>query len=402
MIVIAAGLGIAYAVLKSRTGNISNPNVEFVPGSPSSGRLAPAAVFQWPLYGYTQDHLRQLDAPLNPPFHKVWFFPAHGLLEFPPVLAYGALYQLNDNGVLNALDKRNGKLLWSRTLGTRSASTPAVGEGRVYATVLKRGSGPGGSITAMSSRDGRVIWQRELPSGSESSPLLYNRTLYFGTQNGTVYALDASTGATRWTVKASGSVKGSPAQHNGVIFFGDYGGDVRAVRATTGTQVWHATTSGALLGSGTFYAAPAVAYGRVYIGNTDGHMYSFAERTGKLAWARQTGNYVYASAAVMNTPGLGPTIYVGSYDGVLYAFDARSGSVRWSYNSHGRISGSATIIGHTIYFANLNNHTTTGVDVASGQKVWSTNQGSFDPVISDGARIYLTGFTSIGAYDPGR
>ena len=67
----------------------------------------------------------------------------------------------------------------------------------------------------------------------------------------------------------------------------------------------------------------------------------------------QTGAYVYASPAVTNAPGLGPTIYLGSYNGTFYAINARSGHVSWRFNAHGRISGSATIIGRIVYFADL-------------------------------------------------
>src|SRR5262249_14363948 len=63
--------------------------------------------------------------------------------------------------------------------------------------------------------------------------------------------------------------------------------------------------------------------------------------------------YVYASPAVTNAPGIGPTIYVGSYDGNFYALNARSGQITWKFNAGGKISGSATIVGRTLYFADL-------------------------------------------------
>ena len=47
-----------------------------------------------------------------------------------------------------------------------------------------------------------------------------------------------------------------------------------------------------------FYATPTVAYGRVYIGNTDGTLYAFGARTGHLLWAQHAGTYVYSAAAV--------------------------------------------------------------------------------------------------------
>ena len=90
------------------------------------------------------------------------------------------------------------------------------------------------------------------------------------------------------------------------------------------------------LSAGAFYATPAVAYGRVYMGNTDGRMYSFSARTGTLAWATATGGYVYSSAAIADPRGLGPTVYAGSYDGDFYAFNAQSGAVRWRHPAAAR------------------------------------------------------------------
>jgi FOG: WD40-like repeat len=78
----------------------------------------------------------------------------------------------------------------------------------------------------------------------------------------------------------------------------------------------------------------------VYIGSTDGKVYSFGASTGKLRWSHSTGGYVYASPAVWN--GL---VFAGSYSGRFYAFDAATGAERWSFDAHGPISGSATVIG---------------------------------------------------------
>ena len=58
-------------------------------------------------------------------------------------------------------------------------------------------------------------------------------------------------------------------------------------------------------------------------------------RTGKLDWAVQTGAYVYASPAVTNAPGLGPTIYLGSYNGTFYALNARSGAGQLEFKPAG-------------------------------------------------------------------
>ena len=144
----------------------------------------------------------------------------------------------------------------------------------------------------------------------------------------------------------------------------------------------------------------AVKFGRVYLGSLDGRVYSFVARSGKLAWSHSTGNYVYGSPAVARAPGTGPTVYIGSYDGNFYALDARNGKERWKHNAGSKISGSPTIVGKVVYFANLGAKETSGLDVRNGKRVFKYPRGSFTPVISDGKRLYLTGYTTLYGFVP--
>ena len=149
-----------------------------------------------------------------------------------------------------------------------------------------------------------------------------------------------------------------------------------------------------------FRSTPAVAFGRVFLGNTDGRMYSFSSDNGKLAWTKGTGSYVYASPAVMQPEGGKPTVFFGSYDGTFYAVDARNGKVIWSRKEGGKISGGATVVGDIVYYSNWGKKTTTGLGVRTGRKVFSMGRGAFNPVISDGRTIFLTGYSSLYALRP--
>ena len=111
---------------------------------------------------------------------------------------------------------------------------------------------------------------------------------------------------------------------------------------------------------------------------------------------------MYASAAVADPPGLGPTVYVGSYDGYLYAFNARSGAVRWRHPAGGRISGAATVIGNVVYLAALRIRQTLGLDVVTGRQVFSFPDGDFTPVVADYHALYLDGYSMIYQLLPGR
>jgi outer membrane protein assembly factor BamB len=400
VLVAAAAVG-GYLYQRKRTGSIYHPHAPFTPQPTPQPKKEP--VFSWPLYGYTPNHTRFFPArgTLHPPYIQVWAHGFHSLLEFPPVIYDETIFQLADDAVLAASSRYTGRTLWSRHLGELSASAPAVNATTVYATVLSGHGGAPGRVYALDTANGHTRWSRDLPARCESSPLLVGGRLYFGTENGTVYALDSRTGRVTWTYHAEGAVKASPSLSGGILYFGDYSGHVQAVSAASGRRIWISGSEGTLFGSGTFYSTSAVMYGRVFLGNTDGRIYAYDAHNGKLDWAVQTGAYVYASPAVTNAPGIGPTIYLGSYDGTFYALNARTGHISWRFGTHGRISGSATIIGDIVYFADLGEKRTYGLGISTGRVLFSKNTGSFDPAISDGEHVFLTGTTGLYSLKPG-
>jgi outer membrane protein assembly factor BamB len=407
VLLVVVGGAVAF-VLLHQPGNVSHPNLSFtnsttITSTTTKRRRVVVDNFVWPRYGFDAERTRSFPGArgLRPPLRVGWHYDDYALLEFPPVMYKTTLYNLDDDGSVKAIDSRNGRWIWQHKEGTLSAASPAVGvpQHLIFVPILSfHGHSPGGGrFLALSMRTGHVVWSRPIPSGTESSPMAYGGSVYFGDQSGTVYSLRARDGHLNWTYHASAAVKGGPALSKGILYFGDYAGRAYALSARTGHQIWAVSTSGTRFGfgSGNFYSSPAVAFGRVYMGNTDGRVYSFAQRTGQLAWATGTGSYVYASPAVQDTPGLGPTVYMGSYDGSFYAFNAQSGAVRWSHPSGGKISGSATIVDGVVYYSVLGSRHTLGLDARSGRVVFVFPDGAFNPVISDGHAIYFSGYSHL-------
>ncbi len=407
--VVAAGVAAAF-LLTSQPGDVSHPDVEFTdtqPSTPATTQREPKAGkhpmddgFAWPVFGYNKQRTRDLplEVDLRPPFVTQWRVTGRELIEFPPVLCKRSLYMEKNNGALYKISRLTGKVRWKAKIGYLAASSPACAGSSVYAVVLSRGKGiKGGRVIALDTKNGRVRWSRKLPSRAESSPMVASGRVYFGTEDGTVYALNARDGAVRWRYKADGAVKGGLALDQGRLFFGDYGGRVHAIRQRDGSQIWQTSSAGSAFGlkAGRFYSTPAVAYGRVYIGSLDGFVYSFAASSGKLAWRHKTGSYVYSSPSVATVPGAGPTVYIGSYDGRLYAFDARSGSVRWAHNAGGKISGAPVVVGDLVFYSNLSRRSSAAVGAVTGKLVWATGRGAFNPLISDGKRLYFLGYSSL-------
>ena len=74
--------------------------------------------------------------------------------------------------------------------------------------------------------------------------------------------------------------------------------------------------------------------------------------------------------------------------------------MRWRHRAGGKISGAATVVGDIVYFSNLSAHTTIGLGARTGAPVFYFGRGAFNPVISDGRRIFLTGYSSLYAFTP--
>jgi len=389
------GVLIAYEELK-RPADVHNEDVAFEAPEPPPPPPQ-AKTLNWPLFGLNPARTRYMPAKgIAPPFRKLWRYTDRPLLEFPPIFVGGVLYAVNNNGYAFALDADSGRTLWKRRIGTLNASSPAYYKHRLYIVNLVPGH-----IVKLDAKTGRTIWKRQLPGRAESSPVVIDRTVYFGCEDGNLYALSTLSGDVRWATDLGGGVKAAPAYYGGRLYVGDYGGYMNAVDAKTGKLIWQSGSLGpGFGGSGAFYSTPAVAFGRVYAGNNDGRVYSYGLRDGTLAWSHSTGGYVYSGPTVASTRHSPPSVYIGSFDGNVYSLNAKNGEVRWSRSAGGQVIGSLSAVGDIVYVAEFTEKTTSGFMMRSGRRVFTYPYGTYSPVISDGRRIYLTGYSSITALQP--
>jgi outer membrane protein assembly factor BamB len=396
--ILVSGAIISYELLK-RPADVHNEEAirHFKPQKPPPPKK-PQTV-NWPVYGQNPARTKYLPVRgVKPPFDKLWRFTDRPLLEFPPIYVGGKLYFVNNSGYAYALDADTGKELWKRRIGRLNASSPAYYRHRLYIVNLVPGH-----IVKLDAKTGRVIWKRNLPGRAESSPVVIDRTVYFGCENGELFAMSTGKGQVRWSTPLGGPIKSAPAYYGGRLYVGDYGGHMNAVDAKTGELVWQSGSLGpGYGGSGAFYSTPAVAYGRVYAGNNDARVYSYDISDGALAWSYSTGGYAYSGPTVANTRHSPPTVFIGSFDGNVYALNAKDGGVRWTRSAGGQVVGSLSAVGDIVYVAEFTHKTTSGFMMRSGKRVFRYPKGTYTPVISDGRRIYLTGYSSITALQPHR
>ena len=339
---------------------------------------------QWPLYGATptrtqaQTHIR-----LRPPFKVVWSRGIGSLIEFPAVVDDGVAYIGNQQATVRAISMRDGRVLWRHdTPGTHMASSPGVvGDTLVYHTM-------DGRIEVLDRGNGALLWSYSVGSPVESSPIVARGIDYFGAWNGELYALDLRTHRLRWTRSLGAKITSSAAIAGGRLFIGDYDGRIWALSPRTGATRWVGTVNGRI------YGTPAVLAGRVFVPSSNGGSMTAFSTTGRYLWRDTFGSYVYSSPAAW-----GGRVFFGAYNGVFYAVSAASGHILWNVGLGGPISGAAAVVDGVAYAGSFA-HQIVGVDARSGRVVVRFGHGHYVPVSGNGMRLLFHGYSRLYAVEP--
>ncbi len=266
----------------------------------------------------------------------------------------------DEHGGIVALSLATGEVFWRFHTGNVEAS-PAVVDDMLFFSAFR--SRRESTVYAMRLGPQRsMAWSAMIPSKVASSPTLLGRRLYVSAYDRNVYSFDGWTGRLRWTTTA---------------FSRD--AEIRLLLGV-GNLVQRGSWT-----EGGYYATPAVAYGRVYVGVIDGVFSAFDANTGAHRWSRRLGGSIYASAAVWQEK-----VYVGTTDGTFYALSARDGRVLWQRDLGGKILGSPTVTGLRVYVATTERRTFV-LDARTGETDWIFADGNYSPFVLAGSRGFLVG-----------
>ncbi len=143
-----------------------------------------------------------------------------------------------------------------------------------------------------------------------------------------------------------------------------------------------------------------MAYGRVYIGNTDDKLYSFVAATGQVAWTYTMPNWAYGSPAVSNG-----RVFATSFDGTFGAFNARTGAVLWLHKLPYRGLSSPTVVGPYVYVTDLGPSPGSAgrlfaYDTSTGRLAWQFGDGKYATPIAAAGRLVVLGATHVYVLRP--
>ena len=122
-------------------------------------------------------------------------------------------------------------------------------------------------------------------------------------------------------------------------------------------------------------STPAVADGKVFVGNQNGVMTCFSLKEGKEIWQFKTAGAIFSSPAVSKD-----FVVFGSGNGFVIALDTKKGKVKWQYKAGAAVLGSPIINGDTVFIGGSDN-SFVALNINNGKIVW-TFKGLDGPVVS--------------------
>ncbi len=247
--------------------------------------------------------------------------------------------------------------VWSANIGAgdsrrqRIAADPVSDGGRIFTLDARSGV----TATALS---GATLWSRSLVPGYERAGdasggglAVVGGTLYVSTGYGELHALDAASGGERW-VQRLGAPITTPKVAGGIVYLVSRDSRAWALDADTGRIRWDLPAAPALSVMAT---APAPAL-------TD-RVVLFPFGSGEIvATLRESGLRVWGSSV----PG------------------ARRGV---AYREVGDITGDPVISGGVAY-AGTSSGRMVALSVASGERLWTANEGAVSPVAVAGGSLF--------------
>jgi outer membrane protein assembly factor BamB len=248
-----------------------------------------------------------------PQGQPLWSTALGGLIRFGPS-AGGQQVFVNTitttESIVSALDAATGMVQWSRTF-TNGSAQPVFDQGKLYVAA--------DAILALDPKSGQTLWRSD-PFDALGSLAVYGGVVYAGSNSGpavTFVALDAETGRSIWQAHDPVRFRYSRPAYDpaaGIILAGASDGQLFAYEARTGKLRWSFSTDGAL------ETDPQVQDGVVYVTTQSGTLYAIEVATGRLLTNFTPGTPVFTFAAPLVVPGH----VFASHGDTLYALSAQT------------------------------------------------------------------------------
>jgi outer membrane protein assembly factor BamB len=233
------------------------------------------------------------------------------------VIDEDTIYITSSNGSVYAIDTEYVVSKWeTKITDERIWTSPAVSDGIVYVGSYD------GILHALDAKDGSMVWEKELPSSMASSPVCHDDVLLFGAFDRYLYALDKTSGDILWQFKGDNWFWAAPVVQDNTVYAGCLDNMVYAVDIATGNEVWRFNAGDKIV------SRPVITDNQLVVVSESGELYSLDASNGSLL------KQVSIDATVMAPLYAdGDSIYVHGRNHTVYAIDLQEARIVWELNT---------------------------------------------------------------------
>lgn len=370
----------------------------------------PKNLFSWGQSGVTgQNQIPHTDA--NKDLKLVWETNiGKGLNDSrwgiaQPVADKGIVYTLDADFNLSAVNLKNGKKLWKKSLSLNNpTAVKTVGLAYTYSTLIAVSGN--GTILCLN-LNGDEIWRQELNLPIRSMPTVYKNVLYVLSADNQLLSFDTTTGHKIWEYKGMPTQTnfmgmGLPALYKEYAVIPFSNGEVITFNTSDESVVW----SEYLSASRSFnrisdlthiLASPVIEDGIVYLVGNAGKMGAYHLENGENIWTLPMGG--------ANTPVIsGNTLFLINNQNILTAINKHTGKVYWNTPLSSQAEGLAVWKGPLLVGDNAIVVSSLGdivfVDAKTGTETHrlETDGIAVAPINVDGTVLFLTEDADLLAY----
>lgn len=249
-----------------------------------------------------------------------------------PAIGEQRVVAASHNGVLLAVERETGKLLWKQRTGLSITAGPAAAYGSVVIGTDK------GELAAFSEEDGHALWKVSVGAVTYTSPAVSSDTVIVLSSDGVIHALNRQDGSVRWTYNTSVpslSLKGNaaPLLDESRVYVATSGGKLFGFDLASGVSGWDVRVA-------TNNGRSELERMSDIVGNmlqsSDGIIYSVGYQSQLTATAPDNGRRRWqldTSSVNDLAEGLG-NVYVTDVSGNVIAVDQVSGKVSWKQTAY--------------------------------------------------------------------
>lgn len=306
---------------------------------------------EWPQFGANPARTGNPQTTIDPPLELAWTYSANAAIESALILADSVLYFGSMDGYIYALDIIEGK-----KLGRKKFRIAATCAHKNHHLIIARRYGKK-TLYNYDLANGKERWS--IDAGDiQSEPLLDREWIYISALYKHVDRYNFETGNKSWTFKTKSQLHSSPALSQKTLVFGSDDGTIYALHSETGEQQWTFQANGSV------YATPVISKNTVFVGSFDNNLYALDLASGNLKWKFSTEASIYHACAVNQK-----YVIAGSNDHFIYCLDVDRGMLQWKFAAKSLISTTPILTRTHVFFGSTDKHFY-GVNLSTGKLAW--------------------------------